>query len=104
MVCGDSRKQYGLCETQLFCFIEYAKGKKNIEVRKRKKREGECERKAGTQVYSYIEEKLQEISHVTGLGPVAAKESVSTAGSALLQEGMSTGLEINKDIREQLRC
>lgn len=71
---------------------------------KEERREGECERKAGTQVYSYIEEKLQEINRVTGLGPVAAKESVSTAGSALLKEGMSTVLEINKDIRQQLRC
>lgn len=55
MVCSNTHKQYGLCESQLFCFIEHAG--KNIEVRKRERKRG-SEREAGTQLY---EEKLQEI-------------------------------------------
>lgn len=63
VLCSNSHKQYGLCKSHQVLL--------NMEVRNR---ERESEREAGTQVYSYMREKLQESGCVNGFGLAAAKE------------------------------
>lgn len=73
VVCSKSHKHYGLCKSQLFCFIEHA-GKKH-QGEKERGMEGERERNRSrdTGVLLY-EEKLLEIVCVNGFGLSEAKK------------------------------